>query len=304
MDTLPHILIPAHAGTNYGVFTMSMPSFPPDGADMTRDEALTMIIASIAMEELALSHILNAEGEKLQYILGTLPGQSPCACPQDVLAVNKSVTALVEAVTQNQMLLKNKLDRVLEVCPPPACQPGPGPAPCPPPCPPGPCEASCFSQCPASCPLSRPASCQVRSCKKSALQLVGQRENILWNPNCRLVWNQRSRSGDAICWDERAPAQIQLNPGKRYTVQYTLNVSATSPIEGKIVIRQSPGGAFMDILPLYFSIEHPVHGQKTLHYACVLHPCINNRCSVTLSLMLDAAAPLCVERAVMDVIEN
>lgn len=80
---------------------MSMPSFPPNGADMTREEALTMIIASIAMEELALSHILNAEGEKLQYILGTLPGTSPCACPRDVLTVNKSVTALVEAVTQN-----------------------------------------------------------------------------------------------------------------------------------------------------------------------------------------------------------
>ena len=40
---------------------MSMPSFPPNGADMTQEEALTMIIASIAMEELALSHILNAE---------------------------------------------------------------------------------------------------------------------------------------------------------------------------------------------------------------------------------------------------
>lgn len=39
----------------------------------------------------------------------SLPGPGLCACPQDVLAVNKSVTALVEAVTQNQMLLKNKL---------------------------------------------------------------------------------------------------------------------------------------------------------------------------------------------------
>ncbi len=85
---------------------MSMPSFPPDGANLTREEALTMIIASIAMEELALSHILNAEGEKLQYILGTLPGAKPCAGPQEVLAVNRSVTALLEAVTQNQLLLK------------------------------------------------------------------------------------------------------------------------------------------------------------------------------------------------------
>ena len=61
---------------------MSMPSFPPNGADMTQEEALTMIIASIAMEELALSHILNAEGEKLQYILGTLcPAQAPVPVP-------------------------------------------------------------------------------------------------------------------------------------------------------------------------------------------------------------------------------
>lgn len=141
---------------------MSMPSFPPNGADMTQEEALTMIIASIAMEELALSHILNAEGEKLQYILGTLPGTSPCACPHDVLAVNKSVTALVEAVTQNQMLLKNKLAQVLEFCPlpsppPPACKPEPGPTPCPSPCRPDPC----VSQCPVSCSPPHPVSHQV-----------------------------------------------------------------------------------------------------------------------------------------------
>lgn len=43
---------------------------------MTREEALTMIIASIAMEELALSHILNAEGEKLQFISGPCRAQS------------------------------------------------------------------------------------------------------------------------------------------------------------------------------------------------------------------------------------
>ena len=92
---------------------MSMPSFPPNGADMTREEALTMIIACIAMEELALSHILNAGGENLKFILESLPKTNP----QDVLAMHKSITALVEAVTQNQILLKKKLDQVLEFCP-------------------------------------------------------------------------------------------------------------------------------------------------------------------------------------------
>jgi len=299
MDTLPHILIPAHAGTNYGVFTMSMPSFPPDGADMTRDEALTMIIASIAMEELALSHILNAEGEKLQYILGTLPGQSPCACPQDVLAVNKSVTALVEAVTQNQMLLKNKLDRVLEFCPlppppPPVCKPAP--APCPPPC----CSEPCAPDCPPQCPPPCPALYQALHCKKSAVQFASQRESVLWNPGCCLPWKLRSCTGKDICWDRCVPAQIWLNPGKAYAVQYTLNVCATQPAEGKILLRQSPRGAFSDALPLCFSAG-PL--RQTLHCVSVLHPCGNSGCGAEFSLLLDAKTPVCVERAVMDVVK-
>ena len=110
---------------------MSMPSFPKNGADMTREEALTMIIACLAMEELALSHILNAGGEHLQFVLGTLPGTSS----KDVLAVHKSITGLVEAVTQNQLLLKKKLDQVLEFCPRPS-EPDPAPKPDPDPTPP------------------------------------------------------------------------------------------------------------------------------------------------------------------------
>ncbi len=268
---------------------MSMPSFPPNGADMTREEALTMIIASIAMEELALSHILNAEGEKLQYILGTLPGSHPCACPRDVLDVNKSVTALVEMVTQNQMLLKNKLSQVLEFCPPPSlpeCRPDPGP--CPPPCRPEPCEFPCGEP------------CRTPVCEKSAIQLVGQKERMQWNSDCRLLWKLRCRKGDSICWEGRAPGQIQIDPGRSYAVQYTLNVCALSPSEGTIQLKQSPGGVFTDTLSLRFSVEG---SRKTLHYSAVIHPCKGSCCGTELSLVLDADAPICVERAVLDVVE-
>lgn len=51
---------------------MSLPKFPINPADITRDDAINMILTSIAMEEVGLSHILNAEGEKIQYVLGTL----------------------------------------------------------------------------------------------------------------------------------------------------------------------------------------------------------------------------------------
>ena len=55
---------------------MSLPSFPVVEPPIKREDAVNQILSSIAMEELGLSHILNAEGEKLQYILGTLPGLS------------------------------------------------------------------------------------------------------------------------------------------------------------------------------------------------------------------------------------
>ncbi len=49
---------------------MSLPSFPVVNPPIEREDAVNQILSSIAMEELGLSHILNAEGEKLQYIPG------------------------------------------------------------------------------------------------------------------------------------------------------------------------------------------------------------------------------------------
>ena len=80
------------------------------------DDALTLIIASIAMEELGLSHILNAEGEKLQYVLGTLEGSTPLNPTIDeVLKVNQSILDMLKSVTKTELGLTNKLETVLEI---------------------------------------------------------------------------------------------------------------------------------------------------------------------------------------------
>ena len=93
---------------------MSLPQFPINPADLTRDDAINLILSSIAMEEVGLSHILNAEGEKLQYVLGTLSGSSgPGATIQDVLDVNTSVTNLLEQAASNQQALSSKMQAAL-----------------------------------------------------------------------------------------------------------------------------------------------------------------------------------------------
>ena len=48
---------------------MSLPTFPAT-TGLTRENAINQILSSIAIGELAISHILNAEGEKIQYAKG------------------------------------------------------------------------------------------------------------------------------------------------------------------------------------------------------------------------------------------
>lgn len=89
---------------------MSQPSFPIINPPLERDDVLNQLIVSIASEELGLSHIINAEGEKLQFILGTLPGLTGGnADIEDVLDANQSVQDTLDSILSNQLLLNAKL---------------------------------------------------------------------------------------------------------------------------------------------------------------------------------------------------
>jgi hypothetical protein len=95
-----------------------MPKFPTDMNTPTPEEALSQIISSIAMEELGLSHIINAEGEKIQFVLGTLEG-SGLGYPEhrvdvdDLLKVNESVQKMLETISFKNIILKAKLSDAL-----------------------------------------------------------------------------------------------------------------------------------------------------------------------------------------------
>jgi len=94
---------------------MSKPQSPSNAGGLTRENAINQILTSIAMEEAGMSHILNAEGEKIKYVLGELDGAKPeeLATIDQLLKVNQSVQNLLETVTQQQILLKQKMERAL-----------------------------------------------------------------------------------------------------------------------------------------------------------------------------------------------
>jgi len=110
-----------------------MPEFPKPESILTRDEAINAIITSIAMEELALSHIINAESEKIKYAAKRVKDGDDCDGMQNLLKINESAACLIERVTDLQIILKNKLRLAIGCLPP--CPP------CPPPKPPCPCTA-------------------------------------------------------------------------------------------------------------------------------------------------------------------
>ncbi|MDA8442985.1 MAG: hypothetical protein M0Z55_11500 [Peptococcaceae bacterium] len=99
---------------------MSFPTIPniTPQISLDRTSVANILLASIAMEELALSHIINAEGEKIQFVLGTLPDQVPQPVTlEDLIAIDRSVGKTLRTVLKNQMLLQFKLEDVFEIPP-------------------------------------------------------------------------------------------------------------------------------------------------------------------------------------------
>ncbi|MED1945087.1 MULTISPECIES: hypothetical protein [Brevibacillus] len=92
----------------------NIPNITP-AITVTRDDAINLLLTSIAIEELSLGHIIHAEAEKLQYAIGTLPGLTVPASISDLLLVNASVRQTLQDVARKEMLLQSKLDNILSV---------------------------------------------------------------------------------------------------------------------------------------------------------------------------------------------
>ncbi|MEG1608474.1 MAG: hypothetical protein RR348_01255 [Clostridia bacterium] len=82
---------------------MSMPIITP--GTVTRPQAISDLIESVALEETGLSHIINAEGEKIQAFV-----KMAGVTAEELLAVNASVQETIKAITNLEMILESKLN--------------------------------------------------------------------------------------------------------------------------------------------------------------------------------------------------
>ena len=86
---------------------MSMPSIARNPDPVTMHQAITDLLESIALEETAMSHILNAEGEKLQKAIAM---EDIDFC--QLMEVNESVANMVNVIGGLENILKDKLEFV------------------------------------------------------------------------------------------------------------------------------------------------------------------------------------------------
>lgn len=99
---------------------MSFPSIPQIAPtiSLNRAQVVNLLLASVAFEELGLAHIINAEGEKLQAALGTLPGLSVTASSfAGLISINREVRKTLQTALKSQMLLQFKLEDILDIPP-------------------------------------------------------------------------------------------------------------------------------------------------------------------------------------------
>lgn len=83
---------------------MSMPKIECEHIDKCC--AASSLLQSVALEEAAISHILNAEGEKLQ------KGVSHSCNLNELVEINKSVENMVDKLITLETVLKTKLDLI------------------------------------------------------------------------------------------------------------------------------------------------------------------------------------------------
>lgn len=98
---------------------MSIPGIPniDPKITITRDDAVNLLLSAMAMEQLSLTQILAAEGDKIKYALGTLPGAGyeSDVTMDELMTIDTSVKETLDTAIRLEMLLQSRLETLLQL---------------------------------------------------------------------------------------------------------------------------------------------------------------------------------------------
>lgn len=88
-----------------------MPHFPDIRNPAPQDEIIDRLLETIALEELSLAHLVNAEAEKIQAVAEA--GVIGPVSTEELAKINHSVKEVLEAAVKKEEQLHHKLTTIL-----------------------------------------------------------------------------------------------------------------------------------------------------------------------------------------------
>jgi hypothetical protein len=92
---------------------MSFPGIPDINPEIniTREDAINLLLISIALEEISLADLIDAETKKVNCVVD----KCHCCSTQEIKDINHSVNQTLKDIIKLQMLLQFKLENVMEI---------------------------------------------------------------------------------------------------------------------------------------------------------------------------------------------
>ncbi|MEG0289878.1 MAG: hypothetical protein RR941_00575, partial [Erysipelotrichaceae bacterium] len=109
LGQLPDLYNPSTTGSCSTASHTSSTSSTTVAPVSKKEQAINDLFESVALQQTGISHILNAEGEKIQNQL------SRVATIEDLLILNASIKSMVDSLTRLELMLQAKL-AMFEAC--------------------------------------------------------------------------------------------------------------------------------------------------------------------------------------------
>lgn len=90
---------------------MGLPVFPDISGPAPQAQIIDRLLETVALEELALAALINAEAEKVQAV--SAAGVAGPVDPEELTAINHAVAEVIAMAGKKEEHLRRKLNRIL-----------------------------------------------------------------------------------------------------------------------------------------------------------------------------------------------